>query len=154
MFIYTLAIGIPVSITYYLTRYALIRKKREHTGPPVQDVPPNMGKAILTITPTAEKTTLEFIEDDFLYARSEGNYCAVFYMQHEELTKKLLRITLRELEKQLGSEAICRCHRSYVINKAKITKSKGNAQGYKLNVLHIEGTIPVSRKYISIVKDL
>jgi DNA-binding LytR/AlgR family response regulator len=60
----------------------------------------------------------------------------------------MLRYTLSGVEKDnSGISEIFRCHKSYIINKNKISSITGNAAGYKLILLGYNTPIPVSRKW-------
>jgi len=91
-------------------------------------------------------------EDSFLFAESDGNYSTIYYNIDGNIEKQLLRLSLKSLEAQLESPNIFRCHRSYIINMGKVTKMKGNALGYKLYVDKTESIIPVSRSYVTALK--
>lgn len=87
--------------------------------------------------------------ENFIFAKSEGNYCTIYYQNDSVMEKKLTRISLSNLENQLSREEnIVRCHRSYLVNKLHIISKKGNAQGLKLKIKNTEEQIPVSRNYL------
>ncbi len=84
--------------------------------------------------------------NDFLFARAEGNYVAIYLRENEGSKRLLKRLRLSDLEQQLSVAAsICRCHRSYLVNLAAVKDIQGNAQGYRLTIDHSEETVPVSR---------
>lgn len=149
MFYYSYGLGIPISIIYILGRY-LYLKNTENIKPD-HFLEINQGHKT-TINLNIGNTVFNVSENDFLYAEADGNYCTIYYMKNNTLNKELLRISLTSLEEQIHSEYILRCHRSYIVNTNKIIKTKGNAQGYKLNLQHSKTTIPVSRKYIELFK--
>lgn len=146
---YTFAIAIPVSIIYILGRYLYLTRHWVNSGETLSETIP--GK-VLTITPDAGSEELTLQENDFLFAESEGNYTTIHFLQKDNLQKQLLRLSLKNLEEQLGSGSIIRCHRSFIINTNKVVKMKGNAQGYKLFIEGIETFIPVSRNNITEMK--
>lgn len=87
---------------------------------------------------------------NFIFAKSEGNYCSIGFLNEEnQVEKKLIRITLSYIENVLSEKNIIRCHRSYLINPIHIISKKGNAQGYMLRLKNVEEEIPVSRNYLS-----
>jgi hypothetical protein len=82
----------------------------------------------------------------FLFARAQGNYAEIFIKTSESVTKQLKRITLSQLETQLGSSpGIFRSHRAYLVNGHNIAEVKGNAQGYVLIFSETSETALVSR---------
>lgn len=96
-----------------------------------------------------------FSENDFYYAVAVGNYIDMCCLDENTLKKATYRITLSSFEKQLAETSnLIRCHRSYIVNLKKVENISGNAQGLKLELKNQTGVVPVSRKYIPIVKQL
>ncbi|WP_261510943.1 LytTR family DNA-binding domain-containing protein [Chryseobacterium paludis] len=159
MLMYTFAIGIPISIIYVLSRYIYLKKDHENTAMRIsaqlQETPiidDDLSKKTLEISTGTSK--LEILEDDFIYAQSLENYCAVYYNENHTVKKVLLRISSSKLLNQVETHTIKRCHRSYIINLNKVKNIKGNAQGYKLSIEKIDLAIPVSRSYAPYVISL
>ena len=97
--------------------------------------------------------TFSFSENDFIYAIADGNYTDISYLDENTLKKVTYRVTLLSLETQLKeASSIVRCHRSYMVNLKKVKNISGNAQGLRLELINQSEIIPVSRKYIPIVK--
>lgn len=92
---------------------------------------------------TSETLTLPL--DDLLFVRADDNYSTVFWNTRDGIHKKLLRANLKHIEAQIKSSLVIRCHRSYLVNVMAISNISGNANGYKLQVLNSEHSIPVSR---------
>lgn len=91
---------------------------------------------------------LEFAIGDFVFAKAEGNYVAI-YLSTETSIRTLKRGTIKELELLLTDhQNIVKTHRSYFVNLDYIKNVKGNAQGYKLN-LHDIYEVPVARSMIA-----
>lgn len=107
----------------------------------------------LQIPTDAQHEIIELNTDQFLYAESEGNYITIFQESDNEVKKGLYRFTLTKLDQALPLKHLIRCHRSYIINLQKVTEVNGNAQGFKLSVEGIEDKVPVSRKFVPIVKE-
>ncbi len=84
---------------------------------------------------------------DFLYLESTDNYVTVNFILEGKLQRKLLRNTMKNMENQMGSQSILRCHRSFMVNTQNVDfVQKEN----KKLVLHLNSsvtTIPVSEKY-------
>ncbi len=84
-----------------------------------------------------------------LFALSEGNYTEIYFLEENKLLKKLLRISLKNLEIQLATHYfIIRTHRSFLVNLTQIKHIDGNAQGLKLSFKIGEEKALVSRKMI------
>ena len=84
---------------------------------------------------------------DIVYLKSDQNYISIFYIKDGELKSHLLRISLVNALKQITSEHIFRCHRSYVVNINCIENISGNAQSLKLELTK-NCIVPVSRSFI------
>ena len=97
--------------------------------------------------------TFSFSENDFNYAIAVGNYIDMYSLDENTLKKVTYRVTLSSFEIQLKEASnLVRCHRSYIVNLKKVKNISGNAQGLKLELINQSEIIPVSRKYLHIVK--
>ena len=74
-------------------------------------------------------------------------YISIYYLKENVVKRHLLRISLINALKQIASENIVQCHRSYIINIHSIEKTTGNAQGLKLELTH-NNVVPVSRSFV------
>lgn len=87
--------------------------------------------------------------ENFLFARAEGNYVALYVRNENSVDKHLKRISIKDLELQLSAILnIIRTHRSYLVNLHFVNSVKGNAQGYRLELNGYEELISVSRNMI------
>lgn len=113
----------------------------------------NNTSAALTLTAENEKDTVIVANSaDLLFVESSDNYCTVYYLKSGQPAKVLLRSSLSRIESQLMltdavRQTFVRCHRSYIINLDQVERVTGNAQGYKLHLLHGQYQVPVARKY-------
>ncbi|MQP25285.1 response regulator [Flavobacterium sp. LMO8] len=75
--------------------------------------------------------------EDILFLKSDKNYVDI------QLTNKTITIrnTLDNFYKELDSEMFCRVHRSYIVNKSKVTQKKSSF--IKVN----EFELPISRSF-------
>ncbi|MFK8006835.1 MAG: LytR/AlgR family response regulator transcription factor [Saprospiraceae bacterium] len=93
--------------------------------------------------------------NDIFYIEAMQNYVSVCYLKNEKIQKELLRNTLKNLETQLNSTVLIRCHRSFIVNSDLIKNVEGNAQGLRLSLENMdEFKVPVSRKYIPLLKKI
>lgn len=150
MFLYSMAIGIPVSIIYILSRYIYLKRTHENTAKDISQHLSYKTEYIpnKTLTISANNLKLTLAEHDFLCAQSMENYCALYFSENGLVKKKFIRISLSELLKQTETNTIQKCHRSYIVNLDKVESLRGNAQGYKLILPKIDFEIPVSRSFI------
>ncbi len=58
--------------------------------------------------------------DDVLYIKSADNYVTIYYSNNKNITKFLLRNTIKNLEEHFKNHPITRCHRSFMVNFNKI----------------------------------
>ena len=105
------------------------------------------------ISTDLKNETISFNTNAFFYAKAVGNYIDMYVLVENTLKKVTYRITLSSFEVQLTeTTSLIRCHRSYIVNLEKVEKISGNAQGLKLELKNESEIVPVSRKYIPIVK--
>ena len=87
---------------------------------------------------------------NIIYLEAMQNYVSICYLDEDKkCLKELHRNTMQGLSDVLVDYQIKRCHRSFLVNPAKISKVSGNAQGLKLHFEETNDIVPVSRKYIS-----
>jgi len=151
MFLYSLAVGIPISIIYILSRYIYLKNLHENTAWNIsQHLPvsvPELQQNLLKIS--AQNSELIISENNFLCVQSMENYCTFYFLENNILKKVLVRISLSSALQQIENSTVKKCHRSYIVNLTKVKNLKGNAQGYKLILPEIDFEIPVSRSFIT-----
>lgn len=104
----------------------------------------------------------ENISDNFriqlssiVFLKSADNYVEVSYLEGEELRKKLLRTTLKNLEQQLKEYGIfIRTHRTCIVNAQYIERIQKKLNSIWLILSETKELIPVSRQYLMSVKDM
>ncbi len=95
-------------------------------------------------TNTQEEFTINLPQ--VLYIEAEDNYCQIVYEGSEEkISKKLLRVSLKDLEPQIKGKAFVRTHRSYIINFQKKWQLAGKSKHYRFKHQTLEIEIPLSR---------
>jgi DNA-binding LytR/AlgR family response regulator len=105
--------------------------------------------SIIEIPTNLKTETITLDVNKFVFAKAEGNYVELFILK-DKITKEVKRLTIKELESNLQPfENIVKTHRSYLVNMIHIKDVSGNAQGYRLKLLDLAQTIPVSRNMIS-----
>jgi hypothetical protein len=92
------------------------------------------------------KEAFSIHENDLFFIKAEGNYCKIFYKKESELKQKLIRSSLKEIEKCIqNTDTFIRCHKSYIINISKVSDVTGNARGYLFHFPENDHKIPGSR---------
>ena len=85
--------------------------------------------------------------DDLLYLESQDNYVAVNWVEGGNRRASLIRSSLKRVEEILGEPLLLRCHRSYIVNLARVRGCRGNRHGLKLTLEGGDKPVPVSRAY-------
>lgn len=93
--------------------------------------------------------------DDLLYIQSADNYVYIYYVNNKnEVTKFLLRTTLKSIEESFSSYGLIRCHRFYVVNSKKVSVLRKTKEGLMLELnSDMVCEIPVSKTYLAKVAD-
>lgn len=92
--------------------------------------------------------------EQVILIKSASNYVEIIFKQNEKVHKKLIRNTMRNVEKQLDEYSqLIRCHRSCIVNKNYIQKIDRSSDGLHLHLFDYPQEIPVSRQYILKVKE-
>ncbi|HEC42199.1 MAG TPA: LytTR family transcriptional regulator [Bacteroides sp.] len=103
---------------------------------------------MLIITSENRSQKLETFASNMICIESEGNYVNVWFIEEGKIVSLMIRNTLKNIETQIEKTGILfKCHRAFIINLSYIEKVKGNSQGYRLQLKHIDKEIPVSRNY-------
>lgn len=148
----TFLVGILLTMILIPLNFARIyhrntRKAESFAGSSMAVTFPAVDQILITTQLKSDDFYLSF--NDFLYAKSEGNYVE-FYLSIDDGVHKLLkRVTIKELERQLQEFPwLFKTHRSYLVNLKRVTAVSGNAQGYQLSLEQDAANVPVSRGMI------
>lgn len=99
---------------------------------------------IKLISQTNETITLD--PQDISFIAANDNYCTIYWQESGVLTKRMLRVTLKNIEDQLHAFSyIVRCHKSYMINLNEDVKITGNAREAHFESSYLPVRIPISR---------
>ncbi len=104
------------------------------------------------ITSKRQDSKIMMTKSSFRYAQAMQNYVRLYLYQDGNVQQEIIRLSLGSLEDQVQDTQIVRCHRSYMVNLDAVQEVSGNAQGLRLTLQDIDEEIPVSRSYISNVK--
>ena len=115
----------------------------------LNEEPPTAINSEIVIETELKSETFTLTVQDFIFAKSEGNYVEIWVM-NQSLAKPILkRMKLKDLESVFTTfPAIIKIHRSYLLNKNYIQNVNGNAQGYKIALKNCKELVPVSRNYL------
>lgn len=86
--------------------------------------------------------------------KSADNYIEIYYLEKDQLEKKLIRNTLKNIEVLLDQRrSFIRCHRTSIVNTLYIDKLVRTYSGHSLKMSCLDEEIPVSRQYLMQVKE-
>jgi len=98
---------------------------------------------------------LEIQPESVLFLTSESNYIKVYYINEEaKMQSKMLRQTMSRVEEMLAScPYIVRCHRAFFVNLHHVIHASSVPTGLSLTLDQTTISVPVSRTYISTIKE-
>ena len=92
---------------------------------------------------------------NFIFAQVDANYIDIYIKTSDGTEKKMIRQSLKNLQKQLKSfSLIVQTHRSYLVNISYIESVSGNAQGYLISLSSCKLKVPVSRSKVEDFRQL
>lgn len=139
-----LGFGVTLSALSILLRLYYGKKEQE------RKMHKSDNKEKVVVNSTLKKESFSVLPEDIVYIKSEDNYVNIYYIEEEELQKRVIRNTLSSLHTQLNH--LIKVHRSYIINPAFIISVEGNAQKGSIHLKFVEEKLPVSKTYFDTVK--
>ncbi len=94
---------------------------------------------------------------DLVYIKGSDNYITIYYIDGQKVSSVLIRGTMKQVEDDMRSKGVVRCHRSYMVNTKKIKLFERQKEGFvvKLDTPQNEALmIPVSKSYVKDVFEL
>lgn len=90
--------------------------------------------------------------ENLLYIESADNYVYIWYLNKGQVSKFLLRNSLKSLEDRFNGTQVMRCHRSYMVNFDNVSMIRREKDGIYVEFSHagVEN-IPVSKTYAAAV---
>ena len=95
-----------------------------------------------------QELRLSVKRSELLYVEAADNYVCIWYLSKGQLTKFLLRNSLKAMEENFADTNVLRCHRSYMVNFDQVKVIRREKEGIFLE-LGIERVpdIPISKTY-------
>lgn len=91
---------------------------------------------------------LSVLKSNLLYIEAADNYVCIYYMKKNNVTRYMLRNTLKNMESYLADVDIARCHRSYMVNLEYVSVIRRQRGGIYLELSIPEvPDIPLSPRY-------
>lgn len=112
------------------------------------------GTERMNITDDSGQLRLSLKQEDVLYFESADNYVIVHYRKNQQIAKEMVRNSLKNLESKLSVFNCTRCHRSYIVNLQNVLFVKKDGRVYEVAIQGTKVTLPISRSYVKIIKDL
>lgn len=112
------------------------------------------NKKLISFTDENGNLKMAIKPDKLIYVKSAGNYLELFYLNTGELTKELIRGSIKEFESKITKRKILRTHRSYIVNLQYLSSFKKTRKGYALMLEHAsDEIIPISSSYKETFED-
>ena len=154
----TLSIGIiPVIILLIINQNHQLKKNLNTAVDFNKNLVPVKTKSdeIIRIYSENEKDNIELNNSEFYFIESSGNYIDIYFSNGNELRRKTFRSTLKKSLEYLRKESrVVQCHRAFIVNTEQIVEAKGNSQGLRLILKDCEIEIPVSRTFVTSVREI
>ena len=127
--------------------YLLLQQKMHQVKP--HNIPNSENDAkLIVLKADNDKVVLAIKATEIVCVKSAGNYLELFYLKGEQITKELIRYSLKEFQEETQNTSIIRIHRSYMVNPSFISSYKKTRKGYNLVLAPLNNeTIPVSSGY-------
>jgi hypothetical protein len=146
-----LSIWLPYSFAILIVYY---KKQGDEIKLLKTSKPQSQENRLIALKDENGKTKFSVQLNDLLYLESSDNYVSVFYFLENKVHRRLLRNSLKNMEIMLKENSFIRCHRSYMVNPKNIELMQNKGKKVNLKIKHLEKTIPVSEKYLSLFSDL
>lgn len=102
-----------------------------------------------------QKDSLAIKVNSLLFIRSANNYIEVFWKEGNIIKNQMVRCSMTNAEEVITDyKFVLKCHRSYIVNINYIDKVEGNSQGYKLFFENLVAPIPVSKSFVTRLKEM
>lgn len=87
--------------------------------------------------------------DNLFFIESQDNYIKINYLNNNTLQSYMLRCKLKTIEESFAHSSLCRCHRSFIVNKRKIRVIRKEKEGTFID-MDLDGIapIPISKSYV------
>lgn len=137
----------PMAGVFFYFQYRSLQDRFEHYE---LRSPPSYAteERLLTFKGAGSKDQITLSATCFLYGQAQDNYVELYYLEHEQEKKFVMRATLKQLTDSTDHPAITRCHRSYMVNLTKVKTVKGTKQDTTLYLAPNDTAVPVSRSYL------
>lgn len=131
-------------------KYLLAEKKKTQFSKSQED---NLNLSI-DFNSGVNSGKLNFLLKEMLFIKSANNYVEIYYLNDDQIKKKLVRSTLASIELLIESyPTLIRCHRTCIVNTQFVGKLNSVCNNHTLTINGYNRQIPVSRRYYLKVKE-
>ena len=143
---------IPLSGILIFNRIKTLRKQLEEINFKVENDGTNL-EDVISIVADNGKDKFVIPSQNLIFLESDDNYISIHHLQNEQLTKTLVRQSLKNIDSS-NYPTLIRCHRSYIINTLQIESVSGNRNKLIVKLKGMNDPIPVSRQYTESILQL
>ncbi len=156
-------ISLSAPVTIYLKdmllsmheKYKKLLEENRQMQDKIRQFSESYADKFIEFTSENEADNIRLQVSEIIFVKSADNYVEIGFRDGGEIRKKMVRNTLKNIEKQLREfNNFVRTHRSGIVNIQYIDKLNKNFNSYWLTLIDTKETIPVSRQYLMVVKDL
>lgn len=149
---------IPVLFIVVIYEYQFLKSRiknllNQNTG----DLPTeNNSETAILIEFESENQEENFhlFPEQIILIKAASNYIEIVFKQKDKVSRRLIRNTLKNTEKQISNYPfLLRCHRSCIVNLNSIQKIHKSPEGLKLDLYDYPHEVNVSRQYILKLKE-
>jgi DNA-binding LytR/AlgR family response regulator len=113
----------------------------------------NLNKTIEFVS-DSKTENLSLLVTDVAFIKSADNYVEIVYKEDNDLRKKLIRNTLKNIELLVRQySCFVRCHRTYIVSTYYIEKLNRKLNNYWLTIKGYDKQVAVSRQYLLKVRE-
>jgi hypothetical protein len=113
----------------------------------------NLNKTVEFISETSGEN-LTLLVSEVVFIQSADNYVEIAYIERDEIRKKLIRNTMKNMELRIKQYSnFIRCHRTCIINTHYIEKLHQDYSSHWISLKGYSEKIPVSRQYLLKLKE-
>lgn len=150
----TLVLLLPYTLSYLYFSWLEKNRKLEQLSASKKTEKPSIPPFIPF---RDEKGELRFSikTEDLLYLEAADNYVIIHYIDGKSQGKFMIRNRLKNLEKELADFGVIRCHRSFMVNFARVKIIRKEKDGLVLEIDAIDQKrLPISETYVKDVMSM
>lgn len=142
----SLVLLIPYFVLHLLFSYQDKEQRLRQLEEGTEDTLKKQG--VISFYDEKNELRLSVKADHLLYLESADNYVCIWYLNKGQLSKFMLRNSLKTMEEHLANTHVFRCHRSYMVNFDQVKVLRREKDGIYLE-LGIEKVpdLPISKTY-------